>query len=58
MPWGSPPTDHVLGPSSNPADPELVSPQDNEAKIALLTVAVDHMLDRCEKRMRGSSTSG
>jgi hypothetical protein len=52
MPWGSPPTDHVLGPSSNPADPELVSPQDDEAKIALLMVAVDHMLDRCEETMQ------
>jgi hypothetical protein len=52
MPWGSPPTDHVLGPSSNPADPEFVSPQDDEAKIALLIVAVDHMLDRCEETMQ------
>jgi hypothetical protein len=52
MPWGFPPTDHVLGPSSNPADPELVSPQDDEAKIALLMVAVDHMLDRCEETLQ------
>ena len=52
MPWGSPPTDHVLGPSLSPADPELVSPQDDEAKIALLMVAVDHMLDRCEETMQ------
>ncbi|KAH9203136.1 hypothetical protein DL95DRAFT_377907 [Leptodontidium sp. 2 PMI_412] len=52
MPCGSPWTDHVLGQSSNPADPELVSPQDDEAKIALLMVAVDYMLDRCEETMR------
>jgi hypothetical protein len=52
MPWGSPPADHVLGRSSNPADPELVSRQDDEAKIALLMVAVDHMLDRCEETMQ------
>jgi hypothetical protein len=52
MPWNSPWMDHVLGQSSNPAGPELVSPQDDEAKIALLMVAVDHMLDRCEETMR------
>lgn len=52
MPWDSPWVDHVLGPGSNPADPELVSPQDDEAKIALLMVAVDHMLDRCEETMQ------
>ncbi|KAH8750132.1 hypothetical protein F5882DRAFT_488086, partial [Hyaloscypha sp. PMI_1271] len=52
MPWGSPSADHVLGRSSNPADPELVSPQDDEAKIALLMVTVDHMLDRCEETMQ------
>ncbi|KAH9204433.1 hypothetical protein DL95DRAFT_471510 [Leptodontidium sp. 2 PMI_412] len=39
-------------PSSNTADPELVSPQDDEAKIALLMVVVDHMLDRCEETMQ------
>jgi hypothetical protein len=51
MPWGSPPADHVLGPSSNPADPELVSPEADEAKITLLMLAVDHILDRCEERL-------
>ncbi|KAL5320126.1 hypothetical protein ACEPPN_010927 [Leptodophora sp. 'Broadleaf-Isolate-01'] len=51
MPWGSPWTDHVLGPSLNPTDPGLVSPQDDEAKIALLMVAVDHVLDRCEEAL-------
>jgi hypothetical protein len=52
MPWDSPWTHHVLGPSSNPGDLELVSPQDDEAKIALLMVAVDYMLDRCEETMQ------
>ncbi|KAH6689252.1 hypothetical protein BKA61DRAFT_717673 [Leptodontidium sp. MPI-SDFR-AT-0119] len=52
MPWGSPWIDHVLGPSSNPTDLGLVSPQDDEAKIALLIVAVDHVLDRCEETMQ------
>jgi len=52
MAWGSPLTDHVLGPSLNPADPELVSLQDNEAKIDLFIVAVDYILDRREKVMR------
>ncbi|KAH8598381.1 hypothetical protein B0O99DRAFT_659955 [Bisporella sp. PMI_857] len=42
MPWGSPPTDHIFGPI-------------DEAKIALLTVAVDHMLDRCEETVRHTS---
>jgi hypothetical protein len=52
MPWGSPLTDHVLRPSLNPADPELVCLQDNKAKITLLIVAVDHILDRCEETIR------
>jgi hypothetical protein len=39
--------DYVIEQSSNTANPELVSPQGDESKIALLTVAVDHMLDRC-----------
>jgi hypothetical protein len=52
MPWESPWTDHVLGPSSNPVDPELASPQDDEVKIARLMVTVDHALDGCEEAMR------
>ncbi|KAH9203682.1 hypothetical protein DL95DRAFT_231391, partial [Leptodontidium sp. 2 PMI_412] len=42
---------HVLGPSSNPTDPERESPQSDKARIALLTVSTDHMLDRCEETM-------
>ncbi|OBT78668.1 hypothetical protein VF21_02253 [Pseudogymnoascus sp. 05NY08] len=45
MPCSSPRTDHVLRQRSNPADLELVSPQVDEARIALLMVAVDHMVD-------------
>jgi hypothetical protein len=56
MPWGFPPVDHILGAGSPSAGPKLVSPQIDEAKIALLMVAVDRMLDRCEEtiRVRGS----
>jgi hypothetical protein len=48
MPWGFSPVKHILGTGLPFAHPELVSPRTNEAKIALLTVAVDRMLDRCE----------
>ncbi|OBT59957.1 hypothetical protein VE03_10692 [Pseudogymnoascus sp. 23342-1-I1] len=52
MPCSPPRTDHVLGQRSNPADLELVSPQVDEARVALLMVAVDHMVDRWEDTMR------
>lgn len=43
---------YILGKTSNAADPELVSPRDDEARIALVMVAIDHMLDRCEETMQ------
>lgn len=52
MPRNSSRADHILGRSPNPTDPNLVSPREDEVKIALLTVAVDHMLDRCEETMQ------
>jgi Orsellinic acid/F9775 biosynthesis cluster protein D len=52
MPWGSPPVDHILGPGLDSPVAELVSPREDEAKIALLMGAVDHMLDRCEETMQ------
>ncbi|MCJ1360905.1 MAG: hypothetical protein MMC33_010915 [Icmadophila ericetorum] len=52
MPLDSPWTHHVLGPGSSPTDPDLASPQEDEAKIALLMLAVDHLLDCCEETMR------
>ena len=54
MPCAIPSIDHVLGPSPNPTEPDLVNPQGDEVKIALLIVAVDHMLDCCEERMQHS----
>ncbi|KFY67854.1 hypothetical protein V496_01372 [Pseudogymnoascus sp. VKM F-4515 (FW-2607)] len=51
MPRSPPCTNHVVGPSSNPTDPELASPQNDEAKLALLVLAVDHMLDLREETM-------
>lgn len=52
MSWASPWKDDPLGRGSNHTDPELVSPRDDEVKIALLTVAVDYMLDHCEETMQ------
>lgn len=46
MPCSSPQIDHVLRQRSNTTDLELVSPQVDEARIALSMVAVDHMVDR------------
>ena len=51
MPWGSPPVEYILGTGSPSADPELVSPWTDEAKIALLMVAVNWMLDHYEQTM-------
>jgi len=45
-------TRHILEPGSSSPDPELVSPRADEAKIALLTVAVDHTLDPCKETMQ------
>lgn len=52
MPQASPSTHYSLGPGPKPMDPELVSPRDDEAKIALLLVAVDRVLDRYEETMQ------
>ncbi|KAH7369688.1 hypothetical protein BKA65DRAFT_486787 [Rhexocercosporidium sp. MPI-PUGE-AT-0058] len=52
MPWGSPLVEHILGTGLPSVHPEPVSPRTEEAKIALLTVAVDRVLDRCERTMR------
>ena len=48
MPWGSPSVEYILGTGSSSVYPELVSLRTDKAKIILLTVAVDRMLDRCE----------
>jgi hypothetical protein len=51
MPRYPPWTDHILGQSSNPADAKFVSPQADKAKIAVLIVAVDRIIDRCDETM-------
>jgi hypothetical protein len=44
-------TDHILQRSHN-ADIDILSPRQDEQKIASLMTAVDRMLDRCEETMQ------
>ena len=51
MPQHFPSARHAFGFGFDSTDPELVSPHRDQATIALLTKAVDHILDRCEDTM-------
>ncbi|KAH8799328.1 hypothetical protein F5884DRAFT_811482 [Xylogone sp. PMI_703] len=44
-PW----TDHFLGRGPGPGDPDLVSPLEDEIKIACLMVGMQRVFDRCKK---------
>ena len=48
-------TDHFLGHGTHDIDPEILSPRQDEQKIAALMTAVDLMLDRCEETMQHTS---
>jgi len=44
--------DRFLGRGSSTADPDIVSPRQDEQKIGTLLLLVDRMLDRCEETVR------
>jgi hypothetical protein len=53
MPWcNRGVADHFLGRGSSAADPDIVSPRQDEQKIGTLLLLVDRMLDRCEETVR------